>query len=371
MPDRTIVQWAGLDGKRGNALSYTEAYAPDVAWESLRTIESSPRAGVGHFADAGKGARALWQEAANYLRQARVYFDAGQKVEGTSSALLFYYCALQLAKAELLSTNSGDIVGRTIPHGLSHGITSAGNPKNDFLTVKSSGIFPLLYRKRIGKHIPPGTQLRVATLLQYVPEIGIELTAATGLAPRAHSIYHAMFSNPTSTWTAVLATEVGFPKDTREPVVRLLNANFEKVPAHKDWKLFFGLSPRIGFGDPVWYQSKKILASNNRSIDSLYAPLVPLHPYLDNPIYGGADAYLQPAMPTLKIPMTGSLARYCLMYYLSSLVRYKPVVLDPKRYPDYSWVLSSFCRMSALPLVVNAADSITGQWHIFGNSTRT
>src|SRR5437660_6340557 len=48
----------------------------------------------------------LWREFANYARQARVYFAGAQVIPGTSSALLYYYAALQLAKAELLATHA-------------------------------------------------------------------------------------------------------------------------------------------------------------------------------------------------------------------------------------------------------------------------
>ncbi len=126
----------------------------------------------------------LWREYANYIRPARVYFDGALTVPGTSSALLQYYSALQLAKAELLASQSGSVVGKRIAHGLIHHVGTAGNPAGDFLQV-AQGVFPLLYERRTEVPIiTPGTRLYVRDLLRHVPEIEIETAAALGLTPR-------------------------------------------------------------------------------------------------------------------------------------------------------------------------------------------
>ena len=58
------------------------------------------------------------------------------------------------------------------------------------------------------------------------------------------------------------------------------------------------------------------------------------------------------------LPIPPSLARYVLMFYLSSLVRYAPTKLDPRRQPDQAWLFDAFAGESHIPLLVNALNGM-------------
>jgi hypothetical protein len=58
--------------------------------------------------------------------------------------------------------------------------------------------------------------------------------------------------------------------------------------------------------------------------------------------------------------MPASLARYAIMYYVSSLVRYKPSALDRSLRGTQAWLLDAFTYEAALPLLQNALSAIQG-----------
>jgi len=63
--------------------------------------------------------------------------------------------------------------------------------------------------------------------------------------------------------------------------------------------------------------------------------------------------------------MPVSLARYASLFYLSSLVRYKPSSLDPQSQGKQAWLFDSFVSECALALLTEATDGITGKTTFF------
>lgn len=367
-----VHRWISIAGApNGRMRPHMEPLSSAVAWEQLLTIARSRRAGLQHFRLIGSQARPTWEEFANYVRQAREYFSGAQTINGTSAALLYYYCLLQLAKAELLASHSDRILGKAIGHGLKHEISRAGHPRKDYLTV-SAGVFPLLYEKRTGRTIPAGTVLKIADLLAFVPEIGSELASSTGVQLSVVPFFYSAFEGAQNLqWTALLAPSGSFLENPREPFTkRLFSETFESAPLHYDWKKLFGLSARSLFA-PAMFQSRSTFSTIEFDMRNVFIPLESFRGHLGNPINWLGDGLLCPTLPRTDLPMNPSIARYALFYYLSSLVRYKPSVLDQRKYPDFSWVFDSFCRMTPLHSVVDATDGVTEAWNFYGNTMRS
>jgi hypothetical protein len=91
-------------------------------------------------------------------------------MQGTASALLYYYCFLQLAKAELLVHRPTSVYQKKLGHGLSYDPVSDTHLRSAILQVRG-GVFPLIYEKYVGTTIPVGSKLRVKQLLLSIPEI--------------------------------------------------------------------------------------------------------------------------------------------------------------------------------------------------------
>ena len=59
--------------------------------------------------------------------------------------------------------------------------------------------------------------------------------------------------------------------------------------------------------------------------------------------------------------MPAPLARYAAIFYLSSLVRYKPSALDPVRQGRIAWLFDSFAREAPRRILANSVSGILGQ----------
>jgi hypothetical protein len=84
-----------------------------------------------------------------------------------------------------------------------------------------------------------------------------------------------------------------------------------------------------------------------------------MHPYVGDSVTDLTEFTLSPSLlKTKAFPMPPDLARYALMYYASSLVRYKPAALDPVRQARQSWLLDSFTTETPIFLLSNALAGI-------------
>ncbi|MEV8517595.1 YaaC family protein [Dactylosporangium sp. NPDC051484] len=342
---------------------HSEMHIKNVAWEPLITLARSPAASAKLFGPAGQANPLLIDEFSGYIRQAYDYFIGASHVPGTSGALLHYYCALQLAKAELLLSNSASILGVAIRHGLSHSVTNAADPALDYLTVKD-GVFPLLYQRRIGSPIPIGTRIPIKDLLAYIPEIGSEASATLSISSTYLPLYHALLFSDPEVWSGIVALGHNINTSTISEFESLAATTYEEVQPPSEWKRIFGISYRALTPNVRMFQAKRSYPDQTTIDKVIGEQTAPFGPSLDNCIDDHADAFFWPKCN--GILMTPSIARYVLMYYLSSVVRYKPSILTPARFPEYAWVFESFINSSALNIVTNSVDGITGQWHMYG-----
>ncbi|WP_433725171.1 YaaC family protein [Actinoplanes sp. CA-051413] len=348
-------------------VAHPEPLSNTIAWSSLRTLAEVENAGVTLFQAGAHNPIDLWREFSGYVRQARTYFDAAEKVSDTSASLLIYYCALQLAKAELLRTVPDRVYQTKIYHGISHDIANAGDPSVDRLRVMADGVFPRLYEKRMGTKLPPNTELSILELLKYVPEVAMEVEEAGLGVHRPLQAFHVAAMTPDAAWSSVLTFFNGFLKDPGEGSTQAIETEFQQMAPPPNWRQMIGASVRINPMTLRFYQARKTTPPHT-GISKLAAVTAPsLRTMADNSLIPTCDFMLCPTIDRAGlIPMNCALARYLLVFYLSSLVRYKPSILDSSRHPTFAWIFESFTTQVALPLVVNFYDGITGRWSDFG-----
>src|SRR5438552_1565022 len=98
--------------------TFAEPPSADLIWREIDMEASYPDRGRALFTGTLAQRNKLWREFRSYVRQARDYDEAARTIKGASAALLLYYSALNLAKAELLTSVPNPISGQTIRHGL-------------------------------------------------------------------------------------------------------------------------------------------------------------------------------------------------------------------------------------------------------------
>lgn len=343
------------------AIAYDSA-TENLVWLRLRQLTDIPARGKSLFTGTTSEKNAMHREFQNYVRQGQTYWTAGMRTDGSSSALLYYYGALNLAKAELLTSHPQAILQPKISHGLLHKHTASRSIRGDYLEV-SKGVFPLLFEKRTGIKIPLGTKIPITNLLSLIPEIGFEIREFGQKRPPSGYGYHAIARDKLSAWSLV-AIERRVLLDENESISRLLKRDFERVALREltDWRQIFALSERYQSANVRVFQSKsfhtrisKVGAKSPDEFTAQHQFKGCLASHVSEPINRQADFVLTHALYKSKpliIPLP--LARYAAIFYLSSLVRYKPAALDRVHEGAQGWLMDSLTNEVPLNLLFNS-----------------
>jgi YaaC-like Protein len=292
-----------------------------------------------------------------FVRQAKSYYSSAKALHYRSSSLLYYYSFLNLVKAYLLLKEPQWIMGRTnqaVTHGLSY---RPSTTNTDFQLERirvRPGIFPLFYEAQTSNSISTvrNSSLSIINLLSYPTEI-------------AYQYYLAGYGN-----NKILSSLVALVTD------RLVN--------HQSW-IIIGIPAATSFNDFLslhinflnTYQEVEIDKNRLASIFGMSAPdliyfrffqdiitipmsdgviNVPVHrekiintlnPYFsfhyfdDNKDFDLILPYTDATNPT-PIPITEALSIYVVMFYLSSLVRYRPDYLEALLNYKPAWLIENF-----------------------------
>lgn len=365
IPFRPYQHWyTSLPVRPGTDVAiFSEPMSDKLAWLRLRQLTDVPSKGLALFAGTRTEKNRLYIEFKNFIRQAQTYWEAAHGTEGSASTLLYYYSALNLAKAELLRTNPAEIVGKSIHHGLSARLTQSNSFKSDRVATPR-GVFPLLFEKRTGTPLPPQLRFPVNNVLSLLPEIGHEMTNFGRSRPAAWGGMHSVATDTHAAWS-VIAMHIDMEASRREPVVRLLLAQYEQISGDSNWRRLFGISTRSTGGMAI-LQSKKTFSTSSPPVPDHQAAMSLLGdtigPHLSSPHDMRVEYVVTPSVRKSEnffLPL--SLARYMSMFYMSSLVRYRPSAIDPVREGEQAWLADSFARETPTHLLADAVEFITGE----------
>jgi hypothetical protein len=340
-------------------------------WEQLRQYSEIQERGRSLFVGKLGQRNTLWIEFRNYVRQAKAYFDGAEHVQGSSAALLYYYSFLNLAKAELLRSVSSQIVGVEVHHGLTYRPADARTIRGDVVRVRS-GVFSLLYRARTGHTAPSAAPLRIPRVLGSIPGIGWELTQTAIARPRCARICSIVAVDQTQMWS-FLALDESLP-GSHAAFRKLLNAHYEQTnrPLRELIRLgTFSLAPWT-FWQSRWTIPRVHLSapSADEGLEVCRRAWAELSPSIDASHIPGIDALLTTGLSSTTVaPMPSTLASYVAIFYLSSLVRYKPQQLDPQRFASQAWLMDCLARETSLPLLARAVSCITDTTVAFSPTT--
>ena len=365
-PHKPFTTWVLVPpSPSGSVHNFLEPASRDLIWKWIELLANNPTEGRKLFPGNLAAKNRLWREFHNYVRQARAYDDAANTVRGNSSGLLQYYGLLNLAKAELLITDPNAVMTPPLRHGLVFRRSPGDSISGDAVEV-APGVFPLLYQKRTGFQLPLGTRLSVKRLLSHIPEIGWELVRLSFGRALSGRLVQAVVFNATDVWAVLLCQGVEAVMESRASKARLA-PHFEIVDMPPDWRDTFSLTRRNITGGYICLQSRwsngRIDPNGEIHTDDIIRTAretwVRLSGLLDITTEPGYDALLAPSLLKSRwVAMPPSLARYALMFYLSSLVRYAPTRLDPQRQPHQAWLLDSFAGECHIPLLINALNGM-------------
>jgi hypothetical protein len=371
-PHRPFMNWMLLPpSPTGVVDDFLEPASRSLIWKWLELPANDPAEGRKLFAGSLGERNRLWREFHNYVRQAKAYDDAAAAVTGSSSGLLQYYALLNLAKAELLVSNSPQVLTPPFRHGLVFRRSKGDSIAGDALEVQP-GAFQLLYQKRTSSSLVTGTRLPVKKLLALVPEIGWEIGRLQFTQSQVGWLVHAAVADKDNVWSVLLVQRSDAILASASSKRRFLE-QYEEADLPSDWRDRFGITRRGIIGGFAFFQSCWVRprVSPTALFGQEYFGVAQqawsaLSGLIDVTTDPSSDALLAPSMlRTRWMPMPPSLARYALMFYLSSLVRYAPAKLDPARQPNQAWLFDSFASEAHVPLLVNALNGISKQPVLF------
>ena len=360
---------ASPEFRSNETIYYLEEPSENFLWSQLHQYSEVPELGRSLFNGSRKYINDRLRQFQSFISQAHTYWDAAILTRGSASALPFYYCALNLAKAELLTQSNFNPINVT--HGLRSKTTASSTITKDTLSL-TDGVFTRLWEKRTGASVDMKLKLKAKNLLSIIPEIGLEMEQIGFTRPHSPFGYESILTDNFSAWPMLAIASVN-DLDDREPLSKIIFSEFDPVDLtyFPSWKQIFGLSGRMKILFNV-YQSKQVfsLTSNNINTPDLLAArehvLKVFKEHLSPPIKYRSDFLLTPTLiKSTKVVLPLDLARYAALFYLSSLVRYRPYVIDSRFEGSQSWVMNTFTYEVPINILAGALMGISGQNYIF------
>jgi hypothetical protein len=375
---RNFAHWqVGVPSVKGLTWAqYLEDDAEKIAWLELDHLANVPEAGRALFVGTLAQRNLLYREFRAYVGIARTYWQAAKRTDGSAAALPLYYAFLNLAKAELLVGNPGAVTGGVkIRHGIFYKSSASTKLGGDFVQF-SDGVFKLLVAKRTGHTYKNTDRFPIKNLLSLPREVGLEVEQLGAARPNPAIGYHALVNDGTSAWPLLLLDN--FKHDVNESLSRAMSAHFEDLPLsalanppYVGYKDIFALSRRSQLGALSLHQSKKIFAGPagpDYSGGDEHLSITLGH-HLEIPPLGGADFHLNHSpYKSKRRPLPMSMVRYALVFYLSSLVRYKPASLDHVLEAHQAWLWDSFVVEVPTLLLIDFVGNIQGRLITFERS---
>lgn len=336
-----------------------------MVWRMLQSLTQVATSAPDLFPDSA-AAKQYWPDLREYIRIAHTYYRAASTTGGVASALPLYYSALQLAKAELLVKDPHSVFQKEAHHGLTFRPERSKSMRSDKLRVRS-GVFRSLYRARTGLAIDDGTNIPVKALLQRLPDIGFEVAHVKLGPPTFQSFEHYVGHDGAQAWSLVTIPNDSVCWKSAATRKRLLDkyrrvAPWHNTPAPADHVVLESvcahtlLSPNLCVAD-----------DQDRVCGEAMKALAPL---VGSPIY-----LMQVMAPSLVggefLPMPPDLARYASIFYLSSVIRYKPSRVSEDAKTDDPWLLSALVAEAGVHLVRSFLDQISGTQYLFASPEAT
>lgn len=375
---RATTVWTQIDWAPHQSIVRLTSYQPDITDELFSLLRF-----VSEIPDEGKrlvqfhsnttdpnAVDALYKLVRAFLRQAENYYRAARGLHYRSSALLYYYCFLNLAKA-VLSVHG-------VSYKTTHGITpctdvSSTDLDKQAVEVHANGVFPAFYYQQLKSILPKDVRLDLRTLLGYIPQVAHEYEAARLGNTAALSMCKARLladtRNDTAWWTVALPTRYD-PSSLPEPNKSTFASQFEEVELPSgDAREQFALDGRV-YPHYRFFQSRAT-ASWASGVPT-QVPIVSLFGSLEGHIDpkvidDGFDFTVFQPFPHALGPfrMTELPALYLVMFYLASLVRYRPDYLDSLLETRAAWMIESFVASAPLMALRSFVSRITDRLYIY------
>lgn len=360
---RNFSGWLRLPVSKTRTLLFTGIDIERELWTALEYYSEVEDIGLNLIQTKGLQPQSLHQEIFKcfqaFVRQAKAYYGSAKTLHYRSSSLLYYYSFLNLVKAYLLFQDPQKIMGRT-KQSVTHGLNYKTNTTNTDFQLEvirvSEGIFPLFYEAETSIAISTArtSTLNITSLLSYPIDIGYPYQL---VGYGDHKILPSLAAGVIDQTQKQAWTIIGIPAHPSLNNFLNLHVNFlnsfQEVEINKNLlatTMFAGIGvPELSFYR--FFQNRTtipLLADDFIPIPALMEHISnALHPYFsvhyfdDNKDFDLILPY-HDSTNTAPIPMNEALSIYAVMFYLSSLVRYRPNYLESLLNHKPAWLIENF-----------------------------
>lgn len=340
----------------------------DELWNVLDYYSEIESAGIKHMINFGipkTEARSTYKLFSAHIRQAKNYYYSAKGLPNKSSALLYYYCFLNLAQSIILLKNPS-ITGCKLRHGLKYTKRFSSFSKESVVIDSSANnIFPILYECIFNQRVSL-TEINISKALAYCTDMSYQYSITKYGPTKVIPAYYSHIVNKESqTGWALLALarrglDFGYKKSFKK-----FNNSFEQVTLEQRLaKEIFEMNARE-MNQFNFYQSRKtinwpsanftpeidVTMSLRKSLEGIWQPN-----YFDEKV----SFYISlPYSKKNQTPVNEIIASYVVMFYLSSLVRYRPDFLEKIYSKKDMWLIDSFIKFCPVTFLRNAIPLIT------------
>jgi YaaC-like Protein len=299
-----------------------------------------------------------------YTRQARTFFEAAEALHHRASPLNYYYAFMNFAKASILLRTPG-VIDRNLKHGLHH-TAKTRSIRTQYLRVLPNGVFPLFYKEVTGIQIPQTVKCRIVDLLGYVMDVAYEYRVLKYGQPQYHMCRLAIaIDGHQKTIFPIVAVHAPPTIDLSKTNLRLEKV-FDAVTL--DNRMIRDLFELRAEDRAVYrfYEGKRHYPETDlrkvpSEIASQLSSIISYNPINDPVVFIVNRRIRSPRL----LPMQEMLAIYCCMYYLGSLVRYRPDLLEAMLSTKDAWIIERFTKAAPLAFLRHYRNLIDGQYLAF------
>lgn len=364
--------WLDIDiSPRPRRLLSTTRSIDDEVFASLEYISEIEDVGINYIKRFGhskpKKAFLLFQ---SFVRQAKTFYESASHLNYRASALIYYYSFLNLAKAYICLADPV-FVSSPLTHGLRHSF-QPGKFSTQYVTTERKGVFKKFYELMIDREIPPKTNLNIARILGYCTDIEHEYTSAGYGNPRIIPAGIRLLSNQKLriSWPILVigSFEIILPY---KKTLNAFNEYFELIEPPKDIiRQVFGLLVQEQRGYS-FFESKTAypwisgdLVPLPQIVEACFSAL---HNLYETNVYNDQlTIFLNaPLRKNLQIPFSQVLSIYTVMFYLGSLVRYRPDYLEKLLNSKDGWIIERFTYSAPSTFLRSIANLILGQDYVY------
>ncbi|GHO48981.1 YaaC family protein [Ktedonospora formicarum] len=378
---RSFDGWMRLPISKHLVRQYTINDPAYDLWSALKYYSEVEEVGLHLIQTKGLQPQQLQQEIFDYfrafIRQANSYYESAKLLHYRSSSLLYYYSFLNLVKAYLLLEDPQWIMGRT-GHAVTHGLTYRPSTTNtDFLLEAvrvNEGIFPKFYEAQTNRPLSATetVTLNIKEMLGYPSDISSEyqLTGYGNFKIFSPLVAVVTDQSQNLAWTIIAIPAIADLDNFFNLQPKFLHT-YQEIEINKQMlaQIFNKDVPELNYNFRFFQDITPIPLINNRTVplaqlrqkivDTLN-PYIGTHYYNDNADFDLAFPYQDP-VTSIWLPITEGLSIYVTMFYLSSLVRYRPNYLETLLNHKPAWLIENFVTNTPQVFLRIMVSKITGK----------